>query len=338
MENQPRLGSESFWEMTALAMEGWLASCQSCVEHYYYQSWKNAVAFLDSCAAGGLVEKVSLLDLNGDISPRPFPTLRQKWYDQAIYISAPVFRKENLDTARRRIEGTKNAVYNAFHLYHEVLRDDDQGINAAYMKAVQEGELLRHPGIARARQDVALSSVAKLRLIRDGFMKNIKKQNKKEQRDMSPGELNKWANEAATNYVLQFSGQKGEPPLVSDHTEELEEFVIDFLADRRDLATFIQEGYKLPADYRLRLMPVIRELSYYLYDTVREHSDAEAQALVARLRREIDEAKKRHVTKENSVIALSELSEDLDAHVSGRRAAPFVPTPNAPRPSPEAGI
>jgi hypothetical protein len=336
MENQPRLGSESFWEMTALAMEGWLASCQSCVEHYYFQSWKNAVAFLDSCAAGGLVEKVSLLDLNGDISPRPFPTLRQEWYDQAIYISAPVFRKENLDTARRRIEGTKNAVYNAFHLYFEVLGGDDDGINAAYMKAVEEGKLLRHPGIARQRQDVALSSVAKLRLIQDGFMKQIKR----EQPGLSLGELRKRVNESATKYVLEFSGEKGQPPLVSDHAEELEKFVIDFLADRCDLAAFLrEEGYKLPADYRLRLMPVIRELSYHLYQgALREHGDAEAQALMARLRQEIAEAKKRRAADETSVIALSELSEDLDDYVSGRRAAPFIPTPAAHRPKPEANV
>jgi hypothetical protein len=321
--------------MTALAMEGWLASCQSCVEHYYFQSWKNAVAFLDSCAAGGLVEKVSLLDLNGDISPRPFPTLRQKWYDQAIYISAPVFRKENLDTARRRIEGTKNAVYNAFHLYYEVLGGDDDGINAAYMKAVEEGELLRHPGIARQRQDVALSSVAKLRLIQDGFMKRIKR----EQPGLSHGELKKQVNESATKYVLEFSGQTGQPPIVSDHAEELEEFVIDFLADRRDLAAFLQQGYKLPADYRLRLMPVIRELSYHLYqDALREHGDAEAQALMTRLRQEIAEAKKRRADDETSVIALSELSEDLDDYVSAQSAAPFIPTAAAQRSKPEASL
>jgi hypothetical protein len=103
------------------------------------------------------------------------------------------------------------------------------------------------------------------------------------------------------------------------------------LADRRDLATFIQKGYKLPADYRLRLMPVIRELSYYLYDTVREHSDTDAQALVARLRQEIGEAQKRRANDDTSVIALSELSEDLDDYVSGGRTAPFMPTPDAPR-------
>jgi hypothetical protein len=204
------------------------------------------------------------------------------------------------------------------------------------MKAVEEGKRLRHPDIARQRQDVALSSVAKLRLIQDGYMKKIKE----EQPGLSHGELKKRVNEAATKYVLEFSGQKGQPPLVSDHTEELEGFVIDFLADRRDLASFLREKeHKLPADYRLRLMPVIRELSYHLYQhALREHGDADAQALMARLQQEIAEAKKRRAADETSVIALSELSEDLDDYVSGRRAAPFVPTPAAQRPKPEASV
>ncbi|MDT4895923.1 MAG: hypothetical protein QOH25_1000 [Acidobacteriota bacterium] len=322
MADRPRLGSESFWEMAALAMEGWLASCQSCVEHYYYQSWANATAFLESCAEGGLVVRVSLLDLKGDVGPRISPTLWQQRYDQAIYISAPVFRKENLDAARRKIEGTKNAVYNAFHLYYEVLGADDKGINNAYMHAVQKGKLLRWPDIARERQDVALSSVAELRLIQDGFKNSMK------------GE--KQITEATTGYVLRFSRQEAERPQVSDHIEELEEFVIDFLADKRDLAEFSQEGFKPPLDYRLRLLPVIKELTYYLYRTLSERDIGKAQSFVASVREQVDEAKMRAASDETYNIALAELREDLDGFVSSRQAPILVPTSGPNHASPGA--
>jgi hypothetical protein len=323
MANRPRLGSESFWEMAALAMEGWLASCQSCVEHYYFQSWTNATAFLESCAEGGLVVRVSLLDLKGDIGPRLFPTLWQRRYDQAIYISAPVFRKENLDAARRKIEGTKNAVYNAFRLYYEVLGADDRGINNAYMHAVQEGELLRWPDIAKDRQDVDLSSVAKLRLIQDGF-KNLLKGEK-----LSPTELEKRVTESTTEYVRRFSGQEMELPQVSDHIEELKEFVIDFLADKRDLAEFSQKGVMLPLDYRLRLLPVIRELAYYLYRKLLERDIEKAQTFAESVREQIDEAKRRAESDETYSVALTELREDLDSFISNRQAPIFVPASGA---------
>jgi hypothetical protein len=318
MANRPRLGSESFWEMAALAMEGWLASCQSCVEHYYFQSWTNATAFLESCAEGGLVVKVSLLDLKGDVGPRTSPTLWQQRYDQAIYISAPVFRKENLDAARRKIEGTKNAVYNAFHLYYEILGADDKGINNAYMHAVQEGELLRWPNIARERQDVALSSVAKLRLIQDGFKNSMKGEK------LSPNDLEKRVTKSTTEYVLQFSGQEAVQPQVSDHIEELEEFVIEFLADKRDLAEFSQEGFKPPVDYRLRLLPVIRELAYYIYRTLLKQNTDKAQSFTASVREQIDEVKRRGESDETYNIALAELREDLDGFVSNRQAPILV--------------
>lgn len=319
-EYRPPLGSESFWEMAALAMEGWLASCQSCVEHYYFQSWKNASAFLESCAKGGLVERVSLLNLKGDIGSRPFPTLRQRWYDQPIYISAPVFRKDNLDAAKKKIEGTKNAVYNAFHLYYELLGADDRAIDVAYMHAVQEGTLLRYTEIARQRQDVALSSVAKLRLIQDGFKKKLRGE------QLSPGELEKRVTADTTKYVLGFSGQEAVPYKVSDHAEELKKFVIDFLAEERNLAEFSQEGFKLPSNYRLRLLPVIRELAYYLYGELGAQNNGEAEAFAARLREEIEAAQGRAAGDETYQTALAELREDFDSFVSGRRASMFVPT------------
>ncbi|HKR00139.1 MAG TPA: hypothetical protein VJT09_05670 [Pyrinomonadaceae bacterium] len=323
MSKRPRLGSESFWDMAALAIEGWLASCQSCVEHYYYQSWENAVVFLDSCAAGGLVEKVSLLDLKGDVGPRPAPTLWQKRYDQNIYISAPVFRKGNLDAARRRIEGTKNAVYNAFRLYYEELGADNDGINAAYMHAVVNGDL-RHSDIARERLDVDLSPVAKLRLIQDGRLTSIKRNHT----ELSPSEVRKQVTKETIEYVLRFSGQKVQQPCVSDRAEELEKFVVDFLGDQCSLGTFLQEGYKLRSDYHLRLLPVIRELTYYLYGKKKKRNE-DAAAFIARIREKIDGAKQRQESDEDYVIALSEFREDLDDYVSGRRSPIFAPTPDA---------
>lgn len=307
MSKQLRFGSESFWEMAALAMEGWLASCPSCVEHFYFQSWRNAVAFLDSCAAGGLVVRVSLLELRGDIGPRPLPTPQQRWYDQAIYISAPVFRKENLDASRRRIEATKNAVYNAFRLYYEVLGADSSAIHAAYISAVDDGELLRHAEVAKQRRDVNFSRVAELRLLLDGF-KNRHKDEK-----LSPGELEKRATEETTKYVLGFAGREAVPLPVSDHTEELEEFVLDFLADRRDLADFTQKGFTLPADYHLRLLPVIRELAYRLYTMLRGQDEDKAQEFVARVRAGIDgaEARASTVADDTYVDTLNGLREDL---------------------------
>lgn len=311
MKKQLRLGSESFWEMTALAMEGWLASCPSCVEHFYFQSWRNAVAFLDSCAAGGLVVRVSLLELRGDIGPRPLPTRRQRWYDQAIYMSAPVFRKENLDASRRRIEATKNAVYNAFRLYYEVLGADSSAIHAAYMSAVDKGDLLRHAEVARQRRDVSLSRVAELRLLLDGF-KNRHKDDK-----LPPGELEKVAKEETTKYVLAFSGQEAAPISVSDHTEELEKFVLDFLSNRSNLEEFTQDGFKLPSDYRLRLLPVIRELAYRLYAMLRGQGEDKAQDFFARVRAGIDRAEDCASTggDDTYAVTLNGLREDLDHFV-----------------------
>src|SRR5436305_12192596 len=91
--SRPPLGTQSFWHMAKVAMQGELASCESCVEHFYFQSSFNARAFLDSCAAAGLVEKVSLLDLLGQLGSKRSPTSQR--YDQSIYLSAPDFRSRN---------------------------------------------------------------------------------------------------------------------------------------------------------------------------------------------------------------------------------------------------
>ena len=317
MAKTPPLGSTSFWQMAALAISGRLASCQSCVEFYYFQSRQNAVAFLDSCAAGGLVEKRSLLDLRGEIGSRSVPTARQQWYDQAIYISATMFRRKNLDAARRKIEGTKEAVYKAFRLYHEVLGANDKAINAAYVKAVQEGGL-RFSDVAKERLDADQSPVARLRLIQDGYRSKITDENKKTGRKMSRMDVEKCAAESTAQYVLGCSGVNVEQPRVRDHAEELEQFVLEFLADQRDLQDFRQkEDKELPATYRLQLLPVISELVRYRYDTLRERSDASPSRFIESVKEEIGMAQERHPADAAYVEALAEVVEDLDIHISG---------------------
>lgn len=321
MTKTPPLGSTSFWEMAALAISGRLASCQSCVEFFYLQSRQNAVAFLDSCASGGLVEKRSLLDLRGEISPRSVPTVRQQWYDQSIYISATVFRRKNLDAARRRIEGTKEAVYKAFRLYYEVLGANDNAINAAYLKAVADG-LLRYSDVARERLDVDQSPVARLRLIKDGYRCDIKRKHPK----MSGADIEKRATESTAEYVLKVSTAGVEMPRVRDHAEELEEFVFEFLADRRDLKDFWQkEDIKLPVGYRLQLLPVISELLYYRYDTLKESGEAAGARFVENIKEEICRAQERQAADKPYVEALAEVIEDLDLHVSGGRTPHLIP-------------
>ena len=321
MAKTPPLGSDSFWEMAALAISGRLASCPSCVEFFYFQSKQNAVAFLDSCAAGGLVEKRSLLDLRGEVSSRSVPTVRQQWYDQAIYISAPVFRRKNLDAARRRIEGTKVAVYQAFKLYYEVLGANDKAINAAYAKAVKKGSL-RYSDLARERLGVDQSPVARLRLIKDGYGFKIKNDHP----EMSRADIEKRAAEETAEYVLGVSAVDVELPPVRDHAEELEQFVIDFLAGRRDLRDFWRkEEIKLPADYRLQLLRVVSELIRHRYDTLKERGDDAGARFVEGIKEEIGRAQEREAADGAYVEALAEVIEDLDLHVFAERASSLMP-------------
>jgi hypothetical protein len=250
-----REGAESFWEMAALALAGRLASCQSCVEFFYFQSRQNATAFLDSCAAAGLVEKVSLLDLKSDIGGDESPTLRG-WYDQAIYISAPAFRKLNPDAAKKRIESTIDAVYKAFHLYRE-LGSDDQAIDAAYLRAMT-GKKLRNPELANQRRVVDLSAIAKLRLILDGFRNSIKKE-----AQVPPSDIERCATEATIQYVLASSGARPVGVKVHDYGNELDAFIFSFIGNPYKIKQYWQEhehDVELPDGYHLRLLSVISEL------------------------------------------------------------------------------
>jgi hypothetical protein len=209
---------------------------------------------LDSCSVGGLVEKMSLLDLHAEIASGADAgtTPRQQWYDQAIYISSPVFRKQNLDAARRRIEGTKNAVYNAFYLYYELLGANDVSINAAYLQAVELG-MLRDSELARERLDVDLSPVAKLRLIQDGYRSAL---NKKKDPATSRSEIEKRSTALTVDFVLVSHKEPEIETVVHDHAEELDAFVFEFFA-QQDQAAAADEN---ATNFRLQLLPVISAL------------------------------------------------------------------------------
>lgn len=321
-KHEPQLGSHSFWEMAALAILGRLASCQSCVEFFYFQSKQNAVAFLDSCAAGGLVEKWSLLELYGGIES-PWvdgPTLRQVWFDQAIYASAPAFRKQNLDAARDRIEGTKNAVYNAFHLYFEVLGAKDDAIAAAYSEAVANNQL-RHSNIAKDRLNVDHSPVAKLRLIDDGFKVAEKRVNPA----ASSASIEEKATQQTVALVLKqdVSATPPSPLEVFDYAEELEKFIHEFLDDHHVLDTVCAKlKEEPPEEAHLQLVPVVYKLIECRIRALGEKRDFDAaHTFRDRVNKEISVAQDREKNDAAYVEALSVMAENLES----LELAPRVP-------------
>ncbi|TMC24726.1 MAG: hypothetical protein E6J34_00080 [Chloroflexi bacterium] len=255
------LGKDSFWAMSNLAMAGDLASCESCVEHFYFQSQRNARAFLEACAEGGLVEKISLLDLLGDFEPRSPLAPRQIWYDQAIYISAPEFRRANATNARKRIENTKKAVYAAFNLYFERLGGNDSAINSAYGDIVEMG-ILRHAETARQRADVNLSGVAKLRLILDAF----RKESKESEPDLSKVLIEKKASERTVDFVSQYMGRPNSISAVSDRTDELVDFVDEFLREGCIPRQYSRETFGPSlSGYQARWLSVVLELAILIH-------------------------------------------------------------------------
>lgn len=310
--------SAPFWEMASLAMTGNLASCQSCVEFWYFQSKQNAVAFLDSCAAGGLVDRVSLIDLHGDLESVAIggPTIRQNWYDQAIYISAPAFRKQNLDSARDKVEGTKNAVFEAFHLYFEILRGNYEAIDRAYVHAIRERKLRRWD-VAQKRIDVDLSAVAKLRLIKDGFKYLIKNDNPA----LSRSQIDLLANNKTVDFILGY--EEGEPlsiECLSDHSEELDQFIVEFLGSRADLPSFWQNDDG--ARFHFWLFPVVDELIRLRVATLREaRDDRKLQTFSKTIRDSIHSAKKRERKNPAYLAAVEELVEDFESSFSSASIA-----------------
>lgn len=305
-------GSAPFWTMARLAMTGELASCQSCVEYWYFQSKQNAVDFLESCAAGGLVERVSLIDLHGDLESVAVgaPTLRQQWYDQAIYISAPAFRKQNLDISRRKIENTKNAVFEAFHLYREVLKANDNAIDCAYFAAIHERKL-RFSEFANERIRVDLSHVAKLRLIKDGFKKLLP--------NASPEEV----DEETVSYILSFDGRgpvsKND---LSDFAEELDEFILEFFASRNDLHEFWQADAK----FHFWLFPVLGELiRLRVAKLIQLGNEQKLRTFTESLMKEIESARVREEANAFYLAAVDELVEDCQSSLSNLTPTPIQP-------------
>lgn len=313
-QGELKVGPDSFWEMAALALDGWLASCQSCVEFYYFQSQQNATSFLDSCAVAGLVERVSLLDLKADADSDSVTA--REWYDQFIYISAPAFRKLNLDLARQKIENTANAVYDAFYIYYELLGADEKAISVAYSKAVDENKL-RNSEIANQRLDVDLSSVAKLRLILDGFRSFERSRNKKLPSDqrLSATEIEKRSREGTVEYVLGAASEgyrSSRETGTNDRAGELQRFICDFVIDPFALEKFsLEKSRELPEGFHIQLLSLISELCRRRYESLASDQNS-ARKFVADVRHAVNEAQVKWADDSDYVAALNDLCEDLD--------------------------
>ena len=323
-QNKLKVGPDSFWEMTALATDGSLASCESCVGFVYFQSESNCRIYLDACADAGLVEKVSLLNLRAD-ADLDSPTAR-RWYDQAIYISAPSFRILNPDLARRKVENTANAVYHAYFIYHELLNADDDAISAAYARAVEEG-LLRNAEDARDRRDVNLSSIAQMRLILDGFKSKQSAGNKKrpESERLRPAEVEARATEQTVDFIL--SAADGPAPDTKDKTDrgfELDQFITSFLIDPFRLKDFSRgQSPEPPDEIHVQLLLLISELCRRRYEILSVDPD-QAYDFVRSIRKAVAEAKVKHSDNQDYLSALSDFAENLNTEQEQLPALPFV--------------
>lgn len=312
IQQEPWLGPDSFREMAALALDGGLASCPSCVEFYYFQSETSSRLFLDSCAETGLVERVSLLDLKA-VADSDSGTARS-WYNQFIYISAPRFRKLNLDLARQKIENTANAVYDAFYIYYELLAANDAAIGAAYAKAVDKCQL-RNSAVAERRRGVDLSSVAELRLILDGFKSAERSLNKKrpDAEKLSGAEMEKLATEQTVAFVLK-TGSEGyrsaRETETSNRGDELERFITDFVVDPFALKQFSRApNRELPEGFHVQLLSLIGELCRHRYEML---APDPARKFIEDVSSAVTEAQFKWAEDPDYVAALNDLREDLN--------------------------
>ncbi|SRR5258706_7639672 len=301
MTKEPRVGADSFWEMVALAMSGRLASCTSCVEHFYFQSEINSSLFLEACASAGLLQKVSLLDLFGEVGSHVDPSLRR--YDEPIYLSAPEFRRALPDEARQRMDNTKRAVYSALRLFFEELRADENAVAAAYDKAVAT-RILRHADLAERRKEVEMSSLAKLRLIQDGFRFAVRKRHKAEAKAIDRRAEEREVASCTTKYVRPFLGV-GRGHLHADQLDEdIETFVLDFLTNANKLEEFWDSKVGiLPRDYWIRWFPVMLTLASDRYRRMLEKvgqtealqfADRFSEAVTTALRQEANDSVRAH--------------------------------------------
>ena len=312
-QNIHRFGPGSFWHMTAVAMVGQLASCESCLGLYYFNSELVCRLYLDACADAGLVEKYSLLELKAEADLKSGSA--RKRFDQAIYISSPRLRHLNPDLARRKVENTANAVYNAFSTYYELLGANDAAINAAYVKALRDRKL-RNSAMALERQDVKLSPVTQLRLIWDGFKskESALNRDRPEAKQLSSSQIEKLATNQTVDYILSFVGKPASDTKEKyDRAYELDEFITGFLVDPFRLKQFSAEkSPPLPSGFHVQLLLLISELCRHRYDNL-SHDRTQADRFVRDIRSAIEQAKINHSDDQNYLAALSDFAENLNS-------------------------
>lgn len=274
----PKIGPAAFWEMVALTIRGRLASCVSCVEFFYFQSTANSSLFLEACASAGLLQRMSLLDLFGDVGPRIDPG--QSRYDEPIYLSAPEFRSAHPQEARKRLDVTKNTVNTALRIFLEELRNDDGVVASAYETAVRENRL-RFSEIAAERRGVRMSSLAKVRLMLDGFRVALSKGD-----DTGKGtsrERDRLIVSRTIQFIRGFVGTQRPEMATTDFGEELQQFTLDFLAAPERVREFDSDHQDLAADYWVRWLPVLLNVAWGRFNALKnqvpnENADRFAKA------------------------------------------------------------
>ena len=247
----PKIGPAAFWEMVALTMGGQLASCVSCVEYFYFQSTANSSLFLEACASAGLLQRMPLLDLFGEVGPRVDPGQRR--YDEPIFLSAPEYQVEYPDEARNRLTNTKNAVNSALRIFYDELRADEKMVAAAYSGAITE-KVLRFFDVAATRRHVKHSFLSMVRLILDGY----RALHKTEHRDRT-------AVADTIRFIRRFADVT--PPAIetNDVGFELETFITEFITSPEkihdtDFAKKVQ--LKVNSDYWIKWLPVMLNLAW----------------------------------------------------------------------------
>ena len=196
-------------------------------------------------------------------------------------------------------------------MYFEILKANYEAIDRAYVHAIKERKL-RRSDVAQKRIDVDLSAVAKLRLIKDGFKYLLKNDNPA----LSPSQIDLLANNKTVDFILGY--EEGEPiPTegLSDHSEELDQFIVEFLGSRAELPSFWQNNDG--ARFHFWLFPVVDELIRLRVATLREAGDKrKLEAFSDTIRDSIHSAKKRERKNRAYLSAVEELVEDFESSCS----------------------
>lgn len=269
--------------MVALTIGGRLASCVSCVEYFYFQSTANASLFLEACASAGLLQKMPLLDLFGDVGPRSDPGQRR--YDEPIFLSAPEYQAQHADAARNRLERTKSAVDLALRIFYEELRGDQAMVAAAYRAAIQQKKL-RFSDVAELRLEVKLSAVAKVRLILDGF------------RALHSGDRSspRLIVQETIRFIRDFAGAADSNDPSHDVGNELDDFIIEFITSPEKIhgteaVTLL--SLKLETDYWIKWLPVVLNLAWGRFAALKQEHANKAEQFAASFTAAIKEAARR---------------------------------------------